>query len=391
MVVEYIKSDMYLSVVDHIDRVGCTEWDGLAADANPFLRHAFLAALEHSGCASAKTGWLPRHLLVHADASGRGQLLGAAPMYLKSHSYGEYVFDWAWAHAYERAQLPYYPKLVAAIPFTPATGSRLLVAPGEQATAIKRCLVDGALALAEEVGASSLHWLFIPREEVALLSDHGHLHRTGCQFHWHNRGYDDFEDFLADLSSAKRKKLRQERRYVREAGIEVEILSGASIRPPHWDLFYRFYLSTVRSHGAIAYLSRGFFRAIGQTMGEAVVLVLARQNGETIAGALNLCGGDTLYGRYWGALSTVNGLHFEVCYYAAIEYCIERCLARFEAGAQGEHKLARGFLPVSTHSAHWLRHPEFARAVADYLHEEQSSVVDYIGALQTHSPYRRSG
>lgn len=390
MVVEYIKSDMHLSVVDHIDRVTSGEWDRLAADANPFLRHAFLAALEDSGCVSASTGWLPRHLLVHADASGRGQLLGAAPMYLKSHSYGEYVFDWAWAHAYERARLPYYPKLVAAVPFTPATGPRLLVAAGEHTAAIKRRLVDGALALAEEVGASSLHWLFIPKEELALLKDHGHLHRTGCQFHWHNRGYGDFEDFLADLSSAKRKKLRQERRYVREAGIEVEILSGASIQPSHWDLFYRFYLSTVRSHGAIAYLSRGFFHAIGQTMGEALMLVLARQDGETIAGALNLCGGDTLYGRYWGSLSAVNGLHFEVCYYAAIEYCIELGLARFEAGAQGEHKLARGFLPVSTHSAHWLRHPEFARAVADYLHEEQSDMVDYMGALRMHSPFRRS-
>ncbi len=382
---------MYLSVIDHIDRVAPADWDRLVSDANPFLRHAFLAALERSGCASAKTGWLPRHLLVHADAAGRGRLLGAVPMYLKSHSYGEYVFDWAWAHAYERARLPYYPKLVAAVPFTPATGPRLLVAPGEQANPTKRCLVDGALALAEQTGASSLHWLFVPEEEAALLSGHGHLHRTGCQFHWHNRGYGNFEEFLADLSSAKRKKLRQERRYVREAGVQVEILSGASIRPSHWDLFHRFYLSTVRNHGAIAYLSRGFFQAVGETMAEAAVLVLARQNGEYIAGALNLRGSDTLYGRYWGSRGSVNGLHFEVCYYAAIEYCIEQRLARFEAGAQGEHKLARGFLPVSTHSAHWLRQPQFARAVADYLHEEQSSVDYYMSELQMHSPYRRSG
>lgn len=386
-VVEYLKATMHLSVVDSIERVASTDWDRLASQTNPFLRHAFLAALERSGSASAQTGWLPCHLLVHADGPGRGPLVGAAPLYLKSHSYGEYVFDWAWAHAYERARLRYYPKLVAAVPFTPVSGPRLL--PEGAAPAMKRCLIEGALALAEQTRASSLHWLFTPQRDIALFAAHGHLHRTGCQFHWHNRGYQGFGEFLARLSSAKRKKLKQERRYVRDAGVEVEVLCGQAIRASHWDHFHRFYLSTVRQHGAIAYLNQEFFRLLGETMAESVVLVLARQNGDYIAGALNLRGTDSLYGRYWGTRRALKALHFEICYYTAIEYCIEQGIARFEAGAQGEHKLARGFLPTATHSAHWLRHPEFARAIADYLHEEQSSVDYYMARLRTHSPFRQ--
>ena len=381
---------MHLSIANNIAAVPAVDWDRLAGESNPFVRHAFLLALEQTGCASTSAGWTPCHLLVHAQGPGRGALIGAAPMYLKSHSYGEYVFDWAWAAAYERARLHYYPKLVVAVPFTPATGARLLAAAGKQA-AIRQYLVDGALAFAKETQVSSLHWLFVLPEELVPLEQAGHLRRTGCQFHWHNQGYRDFGEFLTELSSSKRKKLKQERRYVREAGITIELVTGNAIEPAHWQAFYPLYLSTIRNHGAIPYLKREFFYALGETMKENAVLIFARQNGELIAGALNLRGGDTLYGRYWGAHKYVSGLHFEVCYYAAMEYCIEQGLRRFEAGAQGQHKLARGFLPVTTYSAHWLRHVRFGRAVADFLQEEQLGLEYYMDELNEHSPFKSDG
>ena len=377
---------MHLSIANSIAAVPAVEWDRLAGESNPFVRHAFLLALEQTGCASTAAGWTPCHLLVRAH----GALIGAAPMYLKTHSYGEYVFDWAWADAYERARLHYYPKLVAAVPFTPATGARLLAAPGEQAK-IQQFLISGALAFAKETSVSSLHWLFVRPEELAPLMHAGHLRRTGCQFHWHNQGYQSFAQFLSELASSKRKKLRQERRYVREAGVVVEIVTGDAIRSVHWQAFYQFYLSTIRNHGAIPYLKREFFHTLGDTMKQDVVLIFARQKGELIAGALNLRGADTLYGRYWGTRKYVNGLHFEVCYYAAMEYCIEQGLQRFEAGAQGRHKLARGFLPVTTYSAHWLRHAQFGRAVADFLQEEQHGVEYYMDELNEHSPFKGDG
>lgn len=310
-------------------------------------------------------------------------------MYKKSHSYGEYVFDWAWANAYQRARLRYYPKLVVAVPFTPATGPRLLAAPGTNREKIKFELIEGALALAKDSHVSSLHWLFVPSEDLPLLVDVGHMRRTGCQFHWHNAGYKNFDQFLAEFASAKRKKVKQERRYVREAGVTVELLAGEAITPAHWDTFYEFYLSTIRNHGAIPYLTREFFHELGGTMGKDIVLVLARQNGSSIAGALNLRGADTLYGRYWGNHKYINGLHFEVCYYSAIQYCIEQGLARFEAGAQGEHKVARGFVPTTIYSAHWLSHPEFGRAVADFLQHEQQGIEYYMDELNEHAPFKR--
>jgi uncharacterized protein len=381
---------MHLSIANSIADVPAMDWDRLAGEGNPFVRHAFLLALEQTGCASAATGWTPCHLLLHAQAPRQGALIGAAPMYLKSHSYGEYVFDWAWADAYERARLPYYPKLVATVPFTPATGGRLLTAAEDHAK-VRQHLIDGALALAEETQVSSLHWLFIRPEELAPLMQAGHLRRSGCQFHWHNQGYQSFEQFLAELASSKRKKLKQERRYVREAGVTIELVSGDTIAPSHWEAFYQFYLSTIRNHGAIPYLKREFFYALGDTMKQDVVLIFARYNGELTAGALNLRGADTLYGRYWGTHKYVNGLHFEVCYYAAIEYCIEQGLRRFEAGAQGQHKLARGFLPVTTYSAHWLSHPQFGRAVADFLQEEQQGLRYYMDELNERSPFKSDG
>ncbi|MFQ5935175.1 MAG: GNAT family N-acetyltransferase [Acidiferrobacterales bacterium] len=379
---------MHLNVINSIAEIPAPAWDALVGDTNPFVKHAFLSALEQTDCTTAKAGWAPCHLALYADASQQGHLLGAVPMYLKSHSYGEYVFDWAWADAYERAGLRYYPKLVAAVPFTPVSGPRLLTADHESEQ-IRQHLISGAVTVAKQMQVSSLHWLFAPETDVAALADAGHLRRTGCQFHWHNPGYASFEQFLAELASAKRKKIKQERRYVREAGVTIEVLSDDSITPRHWDAFYEFYLSTIHCHGAIPYLTRDFFHCLGSVMSNNAVLVLARQDGQPVAGALNMRGSESLYGRYWGTHKNISGLHFEVCYYAAMEYCIERGLTRFEAGAQGEHKLARGFLPVTTHSAHWLSHPQFSQAVAQFLRKEHHGLRYYIDELNEHSPFKQ--
>jgi predicted N-acyltransferase len=379
---------MHLSVIDNLKNVMATGWNELVGTSNPFLRHEFLAALEFSGCANPKTGWQPQHLVVHEDGPLQGRLLGAAPMYLKNHSYGEYVFDWAWANAYAQAGEKYYPKLVVGVPFTPVSGPRLLVAPAADAATIKTHLIQAALQHMQVTGASSLHWLFVTEADAGLLETEGHLLRTGFQFHWSNPGYRDFDDFLSSFTAGKRKKIKRERRHVREAGIEMEVLTGTSISPAHWDRFHEFYLSTIHAHGAYAYLTRDFFHRLGQMMPENTVLVLARKGGEYIAGALNLRGTDTLYGRYWGCRGEFHGLHFETCYYTAIEYAIARGLRHFEAGAQGGHKLARGFTPVVTRSAHRLMHPKFSRAIADYLARERLDVDMYVNELNEHAPFK---
>ena len=380
---------MHVSVIDRLDQIPASEWNALAGDANPFLRHEFLHALEASGCVSARTGWQPQHLVIHSDGAGRGRLLGAAPLYLKDHSYGEYVFDWAWANAYARAGLSYYPKLVVGVPFTPATGPRLLSVTGAESTAIKKRLIQGAMELMEQRAASSLHWLFLTEDDARQLAADNHLLRTGYQFHWSNAGYRDFEDFLSTFTAQKRKKIKRERRYVQEAGIAMEALTGGAVTAAHWDVFYEFYHATIRQHGAIPYLSREFFHRLGETMREHVVLMFARRGAEYVAGALNLRGADTLYGRYWGSRGEFHSLHFETCYYSAIEYCIERGLKRFEAGAQGEHKLARGFAPVVTRSAHRLAHPQLSRAVADYLARERIDVASTMDELNEHVPFKK--
>ncbi len=380
---------MHVSVVDRLEKIPAADWNALAGGNNPFLRHEFLAALEASGCVSAKTGWLPRHLVAHSDGPLQGRLVGAVPMYLKNHSYGEYVFDWAWANAYERAGHRYYPKLVVSVPFTPVTGARLLTAADTDSVTIKARLIETARLCMQEYGASSLHWLFLTEEDAPLLETDGHMLRTGFQFHWGNPGYRDFDDFLSTFTAQKRKKIKRERRYVQEAGITMELLSGDSVGPGHWDSFYEFYHSTIRAHGAIPYLSREFFQRLGETMRDHVVLVFARRGAEHVAGALNLRGADALYGRYWGSHGQFHGLHFETCYYTAIEYCIAQGLRRFEAGAQGEHKLARGFTPVVTRSAHRLAHPQFSRAVADYLARERLDVASYVDELNEHIPFKK--
>ncbi len=380
---------MHVSVVDSLEKIPASDWNGLAGASNPFLRHEFLAALEATGCVGANAGWLPRHLVVHADGPRQGRLIGAVPMYLKNHSYGEYVFDWAWANAYERAGHRYYPKLVVSVPFTPVAGARLLTAADGDALAIKTRLIETARQYMRESGASSLHWLFLTEADAPLLEADGHLLRTGFQFHWSNPGYRDFDDFLSTFTAQKRKKIKRERRYVQEAGIAMEVVTGSAVTPSHWDTFYEFYHSTIRAHGAIPYLSREFFRRLGETLRDQVVLVFARRGLDYVAGALNLRGADTLFGRYWGSHGQFNGLHFETCYYTAIEYCIAQGLRRFEAGAQGEHKLARGFTPVVTRSAHRLAHPQFSRAVADYLARERIDVASYVDELNEHAPFKK--
>jgi predicted N-acyltransferase len=377
---------MHLRVLPDLAAVPSRIWNGLDLGANPFVQHEFLRALEETGCVGDGTGWIPQHLALY-DRDGE-RLVGAVPLYLKAHSYGEYVFDWAWAKAYASAGLDYYPKLVAAVPFTPATGPRLLVRPDADRTPVAERLLDGALALAREVGASSLHWLFPTEHELDFLCAHGLLKRRGCQFHWSNPGYRDFDDFLSGFTAQKRKKIRQERRYVREAGVRLRVLTGRDAGTRDWDTLYRFYRSTIARYQGIPYLKRAFFHALGERMPEQVVLVFAEQGHTCVAAALNLRGGDRLYGRYWGGEPGVNGLHFETCYYAAIEYCIAQGLKYYEAGAQGEHKLARGFAPVATYSAHWLAHPRFSGAVADFLNREETAVTHYMDELREHLPFK---
>lgn len=369
-----------------MQEVPASDWNRLDTGDSPFLLHGFLRALEESECVGAGAGWLPQYLIAEQD----GRLAGAVPLYLKSHSYGEYVFDWAWAEAYARAGLRYYPKLVAAVPFTPVTGPRLLVAPGIDAGRARDALARAALEMARETKASSLHWLFTTPDDNRTLASSGLMERRGSQFHWQNRGYGDFDDFLAGFTSEKRKKVKRERRFVREAGVVMEVRDGPELAPRDWATFHAFYHATIRKHGAIPYLNRAFFDAIARTMPERVVMVFARRDNDVVACALNLRSRDTLYGRYWGGDETVHSLHFETCYYTPIEYCIARGLRRFEAGAQGAHKLARGLEPVVTTSMHWLAHPEFAHAVGKYLARERDAVAESLAELNAHAPFKKT-
>jgi len=375
---------MQLRILDNLTDLPAADWNRLGGTDNPFLRHEFLAALERHGCLGERWGWLPHHLLLEQE----GRLLGAAPLYLKNNSYGELVFDWAWAEAYARAGLEYYPKLVSAVPYTPATGRRLLVAPEADANMVERALAQAARELAQELGASSMHWLFPTGPEVVALEQEGYLPRLAAQFHWYNRGYRDFADYLDRFTAQRRKKVKRERSRVREQGVEIEVLDGHSAEERHWDAFHRFYESTFDKRGGYATLSREFFLDIAGALPEQMVLVLARHEGRYVAGALNLRSGDTLYGRHWGCLEEFHSLHFEACYYTGIDYCIAHGLARFEPGAQGEHKVWRGFEPTATWSAHWLAEPAFAGAVADFLRREQAGIRDYMAELTEHLPFR---
>ncbi|MCH7692406.1 MAG: N-acetyltransferase [Proteobacteria bacterium] len=379
-----------VKVLGSLGEVPAAQWDACAGADDPFLSHAFLSALEESGSASARSGWLPRHLVVE---DGAGTVIAAAPLYLKSHSYGEYVFDWSWADAYERAGGRYYPKLQSAVPFTPVTGRRLLVRPGADAeteSELKDALIAAMVTLGERLGVSSVHVNFPTEAEWRRLGDHGLLLRTGQQYHWRNRGYESFDDFLASLSSRKRKAIRRERRAVADQGIVLSTLTGDAIAERHWDAFYGFYRDTSERKWGSAYLTRAFFSLIGETMAGNVVLVLAEAGGRTVGGALNLMGGDTLYGRYWGCAEAYRFLHFEACYYRAIDFAIARGLKWVEAGAQGPHKIQRGYMPRRTYSAHWIADAEFRRVIERFLAEERAAVEDEMALLGQHSPFRRT-
>ena len=374
-----------LRVVERLKDVPEDAWDACAGTENPFVCHAFLDALEQSGSATARTGWLPQHLLLEDQA---GRLLGAVPMYLKSHSYGEYVFDHGWASALERAGGQYYPKLQVCVPFTPATGPRLLLHP-EAGAETAELLLGSMVEVARRRKVSSLHVTFPTEREWEAMGRAGFVQRMGRQFHWENPGYQSFEDFLAALNSRKRKQIRRERRDALAGGLEIEMLTGSDLETRHWDAFFEFYMSTSDRKWGSAYLTRPFFDLLGERMADRVLLVMARQGRRYVAGALNLFGTSTIFGRNWGCRGDFPFLHFEACYYRAIDFAIARGLKRVEAGAQGQHKIQRGYLPSPTYSAHWIRDAGFKRAVEDFVARERHAVEHEMEALEDAlSPFR---
>ena len=381
-----------VGVAASIAAVPAAAWDACAnpdaAAFNPFVAHAFLKALEDSRSVGAGTGWRPSHLVLQDET---GALAAAAPAYVKHHSQGEYVFDHAWAEAYAQAGGRYYPKLQIAAPFTPVPGPRIFARPGANAIANRMTIAAAAIELCERLGLSSAHVTFLDAAAQAELAPLGYLARTGQQFHWRNDGYATFDDFLGRFASRKRKAVKKERTEAHSAGVEIEWLSGADITEAHWDAFFAFYMDTGNRKWGRPYLTRAFFSLVGASMPERCLLVMAKRNGRYIAGALNMIGGDCLYGRYWGAIEHHPFLHFEVCYYQAIEFAIAHGLARVEAGAQGEHKLARGYLPVATYSAHWIADEGLRNAVERYHARERVAVLDANDDLAEMAPYRKGG
>jgi predicted N-acyltransferase len=372
-------------VVTRIDEIPAAQWNALALAGNPFVRHEFLLALERTGCVGAAAGWMPNHLILEDGE----RLLAALPLYRKSHSWGEFVFDWSWARAYDQAGLPYYPKLVSMPPFTPATGPRLLIAPDAPSDAKAR-LTQELLTIARSGHLPSAHLLFLTDEDRAALQDQPFLWRKDCQFHWYNRGYRSFDDFIATFRADKRKKALRERRRVQEGGVTFRTLTGADMDSKLWDIVFGFSAATFTEHGHEHYLNVEFFRAVSAVMPETVVVKLAEYQGEAIATAIFFRGEKVLYGRYWGADANYHSLHFETCYYQGIEYCIEHGLQHFEPGTQGEHKVPRGFEPTTTWSAHWIADPRFRRAIDEYLNVERAQIDQYILEVEQHTPFRRN-
>ncbi len=370
-------------IASSLSEVGQPAWDGLLArqdKPNPFLSFAFLDALHESGSASIDSGWQPQFITIYQD----DELVAAMPLYVKMHSYGEYVFDWAWADAYQRNGLDYYPKLLSAIPFTPVTGPRLMARDADARAALMAVLrgTQGASRV------SSTHILYPPADQVQELADAGFMLRSGVQFHWLNAGYASFDEFLETLEKKKRKNIRAERRKVREAGVTLRRVRGMDATEADWRLFNRCYQHTYAAHRSTPYLNLDFFLRIGRTMPEHILLIIAERNGEAIASSLVVHTADTLFGRYWGELEHVPCLHFEAAYYQPLEFCIEQKIAVFEGGAQGEHKMARGFLPTKTWSAHWLAHPGFSDAIERFLEREQGGIDDYIDELNDRNPFK---
>ncbi len=381
------RDNLTVRTVGAIADLDAVQWDICAGPQNPFVSHAFLKALEDSNSAVRNTGWLPSHIAVE-DAVGR--LLACAPAYIKYHSQGEYIFDYGWAQAFERAGGDYYPKLLVAVPFTPAPGPRLLAGDGPQAPQYRRILALALAQIATNAELSSVHVNFTNEDEWRLMGDLGFLQRTGVQFHWENDSYTTFDDFLGNLSSRKRKAIKKERREAMQSDIEFHVFRGNQITTEHWDAFFAFYMDTGNRKWGTPYLTRAFFDLLSERLGDRAALFLCRRNGRWIAGALNLVGADTLYGRYWGCIEDHRFLHFEVCYYRAIDFAIEHGLQRVEAGAQGEHKIQRGYLPVRTYSAHWITHEGLREAVARFLKEETRHVDWEVEAiLRDYTPFRR--
>lgn len=385
------QAQIEIQVLGSIAQINARDWDACAcpeaedgAPMDPFTTHRFLLALEDSGSVGCGTGWQPQYLTAYLD----GQLVACAPLYGKTHSQGEYIFDHNWAHALESAGGRYYPKLQIAVPFTPATGRRFLTRPGYREIGMS-ALVQGAVQLAADSELSSLHATFCTEEEADAGEAMGLMVRATQQFHWLNNGYSDFDDFLASLSSRKRKNIRKERQQANAFGGEIHVLTGDALEPEHWDAFWQFYQDTGARKWGTPYLTRAFFDCVQDTMRDDVVLVLAERNGRYVAGALNFIGRETLFGRYWGCLEHHSCLHFELCYYRAIDFAIEHGLTRVEAGAQGEHKLARGYLPTQTHSLHWIGHPGFAEAVERFLKAERAAVEEDIEILTAYGPFKK--
>ena len=378
-------SILNLHISTEMVAIDADEWDAIAGKENPFVSHAFLTALEVGGAVGGNGGWKAMHLLLRGED---GQLLGAMPHYLKHHSYGEYIFDHSWANAFERAGGNYYPKLLGAVPFTPASGPRLLVRDGR--SDLKAALAKGALQLLDEYQLSSAHINFLPEKDAKLLADHGWLHRTGIQFHWHNRGFANFDAFLESLSSRKRKNIRKERASIAASGVTLLPLTGDAITKAHIDDFYRFYMLTIDRKWGGAYLTHEVFTQLHKTMADKMLLIMAEYNGKIIGGALNFIGEDALYGRNWGSDIDIPNLHFEACYYQAIEYAIQHGLQRVEAGAQGFHKVQRGYLPVTTHSVHYITHKGFRKAVSRFLESEKQGVDLEKYHINLNSPFKSS-
>lgn len=376
---------MSVEFVGSMDEVAARDWNALVGERFPFLRHEFLSAAERTGCVASETGWQPRHAILR----DRGNCLrGAMPLYEKTHSWGEFVFDWAWAEAYHRAGLDYYPKLVSAVPFTPAPSPRLLL-PRDGRPDDAAALVQGAIGLAARRGLSSLHVLFPLAEELPVFEAAGLMLRKDCQFHWHNHGYRSFDDFLATFSSAKRKKARRDRRRVHEEGISFRWLHGNELDAELWSAVYGMVSNTFLRRGSMPYYDLDFFMTVTSSLPGNICVVLAERGTTRVACAVFYRDDRTLYGRYWGSESRYNALHFETCYYQGIDYCIAHGLQCFEPGTQGEHKISRGFVPVATWSAHWMAHPEFGSAISRYLREEARHVDRYIAAVASHTPYRK--
>ncbi len=376
---------MNITIVGTIKEIGADEWNMLAGEKNPFLRYEFLSALETHHCVGERYGWIPQHITLRDDNQ---QLIGAVPLYLKDNSYGEFVFDWSWADAYHRSGLEYYPKLVVAMPYTPATGPRLLIAKDRDYKNIASTLIEASIQHAKNLNVSSLHWLFTNEQDTQQLAEHGFMQRLGCQFHWTNQNYESFEQYLQTLTRGKRKNINRERRHVKDASVQLEILDGHEANEKHWHTFHRYYDSTFMKLGGYATLSAEFFQEVAATMPDSIVLVMAKHDNQYLAAALSFRGTDTLYGRHWGCEKEINSLHFEACYYQGIEYCIKHGLQRFEPGAQGEHKIARGFLPTATYSCHWIADPIFQNAIAEFLQRETRGMRQYIEELSQHSPFK---